>query len=591
MCGICGIYNFNKDRPISKEIMNNMNRALVHRGPDDEGIFLGEFIGIGHRRLSIIDIKGGKQPMSNEDNSIWVTYNGEIYNYRDLSEHLTKKGHKFRTKCDTEVVVHAFEEYGTECVRKFNGMFSFAVWDERNETLLLARDRLGIKPLYYAISGGDFIFASEIKAILQHPTVRAQVELNSVPEYLFCTSLLNSNSMFKGIYSVPPGHRLIFKNKTERLEKYWDIELDDIEVEDSSLERYEEQIYTLLEDSVRMRLMSDVPFGSLLSGGLDSSLVSVLATKHVSERLKTFAMEYSNNIRMNRLNSDTVYARLIADTFETDHIEFVFQPEEYHDVIEKVTWHMEKPVELTTPSLYLLYKNLKRYVTVVLSGEGADELFGGYFFFLRDAQTGQLKEFPWAPYFSEVSMLLESDIEEETNFTEKVKSSLDVLSNSFKTDDFLNKVLCLFIKIYLCEMLERQDKMSMAWSVEARVPFLDHRLVEYIVNIPSRYKVRDDSEKYILKESFRGFIPNEIIERKKKPFPFPIDPKSILTQKNIANELVQSGNSGIAHYFKKKETDDFFNNRNEFKGIDSLAIFRTSHAMIALELWHKAFGV
>ncbi|HDZ00170.1 MAG TPA: asparagine synthase (glutamine-hydrolyzing) [Nitrospirae bacterium] len=592
MCGICGIYNFNKNKPVSNNTLDNMNNALAHRGPDEAGLYIDAFIGLGHRRLSIIDIQNGKQPMSNENSTIWVTYNGEIYNHKELKDSLLKKGHEFKTDCDTEVIVHAFEEYGTESVLKFNGMFSFAIWDSKNETLFLARDRLGIKPLYYSVSNDYFIFASEIKAILQHPSVKAEVEINSIPEYLFCTSLLNGNTMFRNIYSVPAGHVIVFKNKTKEITKYWDIKLKNIQEDEFSFEQYKKQIYNLLEDSVRMRLMSDVPFGSLLSGGVDSSVISALAATYVSNnKLRTFSIEYSKNMELCRDNSDTKYAGMMAHTFQTDHKEFILQPEEYYDILGKVIWHTEKPIELTTPSLYLLHKNLKKHVTVVLTGEGADELFGGYFFFLKEAQTNQIKEFPWAPYFNEVSMLLSPDIEKETNFRENVKSTLYDLLNRFESDDFLNKVLYLFIKIYLLEMLERQDKTSMAWGVEARVPFLDHRIVEYIMNIPSKYKIRNGIEKYILRESFRNLVPSEVINRKKKPFPFPVDPKSIFKQKNIANDLIQSGNSGIAKYFNKKETDDFFNKKNKFKGLDNLAVFRTSYAMISLELWHKAFGV
>ena len=592
MCGICGIYNFNKDAPISKDTLNSMNDAILHRGPDDSGVYISEYIGLGHRRLSIIDLQHGKQPMSNEDHTIWVTYNGEIYNYQDLKKDLSKKGHIFKTNCDTEIIVHAYEEYNADCILRFNGMFAFGIWDNTNNTLFLARDRLGIKPLYYTISDGNFIFSSEIKSILQHPSTHAEVEISSIPEYFFCTSLLDSKTMFKNIFSLPAGYTLTFKNESKHIKKYWDLQPKNISEEQTSCENYQDHIFSLLDDSVRMRLMSDVPFGSLLSGGLDSSLISALAAKHVTGKLKTFSMEYSKNIPLSQSNLDTEYARRMAKKFNTDHQEFMYEEEEYFDCFQHVTWQMEKPIELTTPSLYLLHKNIKKYVTVVLSGEGADELFGGYFFFLDKAQKdNQLFEFPWAPYFEEVSMLLDTDIERETSFRENIKSSLRDLLNRYKTDDFLNSVLFLFIKIYLLEMLERQDKTSMAWGVETRVPFLDHRFVEYVANIPSKYKFNNGEEKYILKKSFRDFLPSEIIKRKKKPFPFPIDPRFLYKQKNLANDLIQSGNSKISIYFNKKQTNDFFNRRNNFKGIDSLAIFRTAHSMIALELWHKAFGV
>ena len=591
MCGICGIYNFGDGAPISDKILIDMNNALTHRGPDDSGVYIDKNIALAHRRLSIIDLENGRQPMANEDNTVWIIYNGEIYNFMELKKQLAEKGHIFKTNCDTEVIIHSYEEYGIDCILKFNGMFAFAVWDSREETLFLARDRLGIKPLYYTVSNGNFIFASEIKALLKHPFVKAEVEKGSIPEYLFCTSLLGSNTMFKNINTLPAGHTMVFKNGVKKVTEYWDLVLKNAEVDELSFNEYKELISSILEDSVRMRLMSDVPFGSLLSGGLDSSLISALATKHVKQKLKTFSMEYTKNLDMGGQNSDTKFADLMAKTFKTDHKEFIFEPEEYYGFHEKVTWHMEKPVELTAPSLYLLHNKLKKYVTVVLSGEGSDELFGGYFFFLQNAKDNRLREFPWAPYFDEVSMLLNKNIEKETGFRENVKSSLDRFLNKHNTDDFLNRVLYLFIKIYLLEMLERQDKTSMAWGIETRVPFLDHRLVELIVNIPSRYKIKDGSDKHILKESFRGFIPDEILDRKKKPFPFPIDPESVIRQRNEANRLVQSGKSRVASYFDKKKTDDFFHKRNSFKNIDNLAIFRTSYAMIALELWHKAFGI
>jgi asparagine synthase (glutamine-hydrolysing) len=591
MCGICGIYNFGNSAPVSDKILIDMNNALSHRGPDDSGIYINKNIAFAHRRLSIIDLENGRQPMANEDNTVWITYNGEIYNFMELKKQLAEKGHVFKTNCDTEVIIHSYEEYGTDCVLKFNGMFAFAVWDSREKILFLARDRLGIKPLYYTISNGNFVFASEIKALLRHPSVKTEVEKKSIPEYLFCTSLLGSNTMFKNISALPAGHMVLFKNGNNKVTQYWDLELKSAPVDELSFDQYKELIFSILDDSVRMRLMSDVPFGSLLSGGLDSSIISALATKHVKQELKTFSMEYSRNIEMGTQSLDTKFANLMAKVFKTDHREFIFRPEEYYGFHEKVTWHMEKPVELTTPSLYLLHNKLKKYVTVVLSGEGSDELFGGYFFFLQNAKDRRLREFPWAPYFDEVSMLLNGNIEKETGFRESVKYSLDSMLTKHNTEDFLNRVLYLFIKIYLLEMLERQDKTSMAWGVETRVPFLDHRFVELIVNIPSRYKIKDGSEKYILKESFRGFIPDEILDRKKKPFPFPVDLRSVISQRNDANRLIQSGKSRIADYFDKKRTDDFFHKRNNFKNIDNLAIFRTSYAMIALELWHKAFGV
>jgi asparagine synthase (glutamine-hydrolysing) len=589
MCGICGVYNFNKDKSVSERVLTEMSQVIAHRGPDDSGIYIDNFIGLGHRRLSIIDLQNGQQPMANENKTVWVTYNGEIYNFKALKKDLEQKGHKFVSNCDTEVIVHSYEEYGPDCIYKFNGMFAFAVWSQKTETLFLARDRLGIKPLYYSIVDGNLIFASEIKAILKHPAVKVEIEPGSIPEYLFCTALLNDNTMFKNIYTLPAGHMIVFKNKHKQMIQYWDIKLGNTELEPPSFLKSKEKTAMLMNDSVQMRLMSDVPFGSLLSGGLDSSLISALATKYANHRLSTFSMEFDKNSRLNTSNSDTIYARKMAEALQTIHKDYSYNPGDYYENMSNVTWHVEKPIELTTPSLFLLFRSLKKDVSVVLSGEGADELFGGYFFFLNGLPNRQLVEFPWAPYFKEVSMLLEPNIEKETRFKQKVKAVLFDMMNRFATDDHLNKVLYLFLKLYLLEMLERQDKTSMAWSVESRVPFLDHHLVEFVSNMPSQYKMKNDVEKYILKEVSRDILLEDIINRKKKPFPFPIDPKSIIEQKNNALELVQSGNSRISQYFDKKMIHDFFNKKNQFANIDNLAIFRTSYALIALDLWHKVF--
>jgi asparagine synthase (glutamine-hydrolysing) len=591
MCGICGIYNLDKATPVAEEILGRMTDALTHRGPDDRGIYLNGFIGLGHRRLSIIDLQSGRQPMTNEDGTVWTTYNGELYNFRELRSCLLKKGHVFKTNCDTEVIIHAYEEYGSDCVLKFNGMFAFAIWDIKSGVLFLARDRLGIKPLYYTVKAGSFIFGSEIKSLFEHPAVNIQVEPNSILEYLFCTSILNGKTMFRDIATLPAGHTMVVKNGIYEIIEYWDVKLEDCQNDTTPAEHFKERIFDLLNDSVRLRLMSDVPYGSLLSGGLDSSLISALASTNVDRPLKTFSIEFEENVRMNRSASDTEFANLMATAFHTEHREFILPGSDYTDIHEKVVRQIEKPVELTSPSLYLLHKNLKDYITVVLSGEGADELFGGYFFFLEEARANLLTEFPWAPYFDEISELINDDMKKETGFRENIIDSLNKLFNKFKTDDFINRVLYLFIKVYLLEMLERQDKASMAWGVETRVPFLDHRLVEYVANIPSRYKIKDDIEKYILKESFRNFIPSAVLDRKKKPFPFPVDPKSVVIQRNTANDLIQSGKSRISAYFDKRKTYDFFKKKNRFEKIDNLAIFRTSYAMIALEQWHKVFGV
>ncbi|MCW9033343.1 MAG: asparagine synthase (glutamine-hydrolyzing) [Rhodospirillales bacterium] len=591
MCGICGVFDMSSDKSVSRAVLGKMNETLSHRGPDDSGLYLDRSIGLGHRRLSVIDPGNGQQPFSNHDGTVWLSYNGEIYNHVELRQELVKKGHRFVTNCDTEVIVHAYEEYGRECVSKFNGMFSFALWDKKKNSLFIARDRLGIKPLYFGVYGSDFIFASEIKAILEHPAVSAEVELAAIPEYILCTSLLNSKTMFKNIHSVPPGNTMVIANGDIKKHCYWSMEHSSAGQRNTSFDVCCEEVQALLDSSIKMRVRSDVPFGTLLSGGLDSSLVSAMATRHIDGPLKTFSMGYHKNKELRPEGTDAYYAAQVASAYDTDHMELLFQSEDYFDVMKSVTWHVEKPVDLTSPSLFLLYKGVKPNVTVVTSGEGADELFAGYDFFLNNNQAEQLSEFPWAPYLAEVSTLLDPAIEKETGYQETVSTTLNKEMNALESDDGLNKQLYLFMKYYLVDMLERLDKTSMAWGVESRVPFLDHRLVEYVVNMPSSYKSKASDSKILLKNIATDMLPKGVVNRKKRPVPIPVDPMTLLKQRNRANELVQSGDSAIGGYFDKKNVDNFFKKKAQYASTDDLAIYRTSHTLIALDHWHRAFGV
>jgi asparagine synthase (glutamine-hydrolysing) len=591
MCGICGIFNMRKNAPIPEDVLRKMNARISHRGPDDCGTYIDRFIGFGHRRLSIIDVANGRQPLSNEDRTVWVAYNGEIYNFKKLRQELLRKGHCFRTECDTEVIVHAYEEYGLDCVSKFNGMFAFALWDRKKELFFLARDRVGIKPLYFGITGSWLVFASEIKAILEHPQVTAEADINAIAEYLLCTSLLDSKTMFRNIRSVPPATTIVIENGAVKEHRYWALEHDGVPHNGGSFEDCRDEVRRLLDSAVEMEAVSDVPLGTLLSGGLDSSLVSAMATKHIGGRLKTFSIGYGRSTTLRPDDTDPHYARLVAAAYGTEHTELLFQPDEYFDVMKSVTWHVEKPVELTSPSLFLLYRGVKPKATVVMSGEGADELFAGYYFFLERCGAELQTEFPWAPYLAEVSALLDPSIDKETRYAERIRSTLADELAALETEDETNKLLYLFLKYYLVEMLERLDKTSMAWGVESRVPFLDHRLVEFVVNMPSSYKLAADCEKRLLKSIGEDLLPEAIVKRKKRPVPIPVDPQTVFHERSRANELVQSAGSRIGCYFDKQKVDDFLRKRGQFASIDNLAIYRTSHALIALDSWHSAFRV
>lgn len=590
MCGICGVLDM-RDGPVSPEALARMAAQLSHRGPDDAGVHIDGAVGFGHRRLSVIDLAGGRQPLGNEDGTVWVTYNGEIYNYRELRPSLQRRGHRFATDCDTEIIVHAYEEDGIDCVAQFNGMFALALWDRTKRLLVLARDRLGIKPLYYGVFGNVFLFASEIKAILAHPAARSTVDHNGVADYLLCTSLLDGRTMFRGIRSLAPGGILALQDGELRLHIYWSMPRAAVRHAGTSLEESRDVVRGMLDAAVGAQVVSDVPLGTLLSGGLDSSLVSALAAGHVGGQLKTFAMGYDHADTLRHDDIDGAYAELVARAYHTDHTEFLFRSDEYRDVMSRVTWHVEKPVDLTAPSLFLLYREIKPNVTVVMSGEGADELFAGYSFFLDGCGAGTPAEFPWAPYLDEVAALLDPAFVARTQCRDRIRTTLSAEMASFESDDALNKLLYLFVKYYLVEMLERLDKTSMAWGVESRVPFLDHRLVEYVLDLPASYKAKPDSNKVVLRTLAADLLPAAVVMRRKRPVPIPVDPKSIWTERNRANALVQAPDSRIAGYFDRTKVDEFFRKKNQFAGTDNLAIFRTAHALVALDAWHRAFGV
>lgn len=586
MSGICGILNIDKNCINITHNILKMNHMLRHRGRDDFEIYTEEMIGLGYTGTLITDKENGSQPMCNEDGSIWIVYTGEIYNHRELRQNLKAKGHRFRSCSDTEVVLHCYEEYGARCPEKLNGMFAFGIWDIKKDRLLLVRDRLGIKPLYYSMVNGCLLFASEIKSILQFEGIDVSIELMSVPEYMYCTTLLSGKTMFKGIYSLEPASGIVVQHNEISHFRYWDLIIDDLA--EATQEYYEEKIDALLQESVRLQLMGETAVGSMLSGGLDSSLITAMVKENVGP-LPTFTMEYIDNHASGTGRHDIEAARIMADAFGTLHQEYLFHAADFYNSLEKTIYTVEKPVDLTTPSLMLMYQEIKKKVDVVFSGEGADELFGGYYFFMGDHTARPFSGMPWSPNYSETYSLLNQDVRESTHFVEQMEDMLVGIEQRNKGSDKLNQQLLLFIKFYLLEMLERQDKTSMAWGLEVRAPFLDHRLVELAANMPSIYKYRNGVEKYILKEIAANILPKSIVDRQKKPLPFPIDPRTLYERKNFALELTQSGGSHISQYFDKKKAKAFFEKKDGFEGMDNLAIFRTSYALIVLELWHKVF--
>lgn len=560
MCGIAGLINLTLSATEIWPILQRMTNMMIHRGPDDEGFFVSHGVGLGMRRLSIIDLAGGNQPIYNEDKSVVVVFNGEIYNYRDLREQLRQRGHTLRTASDTEVIVHLYEDFGEDCVHKLRGMFAFAVWDARRQRLFLARDRLGIKPLYYTQIGERLVFGSEIKAVLQHPGVEARPDQEGLSNFLSLRFVPAPQTMFAGIYALPPGHTLTCDPDGVKFQSYWDLSFASNRNVQESEDAYAEQLGELLRESVRIRLMSDVPFGSFLSGGIDSSTIVALMSEFLDEPVKTFSVGFEGD---GEALSELPYARLIAKKYQTDHHEIIVRPQDLIALFEKVVWHLDQPIaDDAALANYMLAELASRHVKMVLSGEGGDELFAGYARYAFERLSPLFQKIPelakslalsmtarvpglrrpkialyalcqsseatrlanWFPLFNSdmKSALLSDDLKAELNGT----STDHVFSQHLtRTDaaDPLNRMLYVDTKLWLADdLLARGDKMSMAAFVEARVPFLDHNLVEFAASLPPHLKVKRLTRKYLLKRICRAWLPDQIIYRKKQGFPIPI---------------------------------------------------------------------
>jgi asparagine synthase (glutamine-hydrolysing) len=564
MCGICGVYQYGSGEPVSEHLLYEMLHIIRHRGPDDDGVYLDKNLALGMRRLSIIDLASGKQPICNEDGSVVVVFNGEIYNYRELTEELRQRGHTFATASDTEVIVHLYEEFGEDCVHKLRGMFAFALWDVRRRRLFLARDRLGIKPLYYTQVGERLVFGSEIKAILQHSEVQARLDLEGLSNFLSFKYVPAPQTMFAGIFALPPGHVLACDRHGITVRSYWDLSFaqmaPDSQNGQGSEEDYAEQLETLLRESVNLHLMSDVPFGAFLSGGVDSSTIVALMSQFLNEPVKTFSVGFEGDAEA---YSELPYARLVAEQYETDHHEIFIRPHDLIDLTEKVIWHLDQPIaDQASLANYMVAELASRHVKMVLTGEGGDELFAGYARYAGEQLSLLFRSIPGPfrslalaasahipglrrPKIALYALCQTDEVTRLTNwfplFNREMKAAL--LSDGFKgmlngasadrvfaeqlarTDaiDPLSRMLYVDTKLWLPDdLLARGDKTSMAVSVEARVPLLDHKLVEFAASLPPHLKLRRLTRKYLLKKVSRAWLPSRIIDRKKEGFPMPV---------------------------------------------------------------------
>lgn len=568
MCGICGIISFNHT-DVNESILIRMRDEMQHRGPDAEGIFINKSkkVGFGFRRLAIIDLSpAANQPMCNQDQTIWIVFNGEIYNHLEIRKELEKLGYKYRTKSDTETIIYAYEQFGFDFIHKLNGMFAIAIWDERKKLFIAYRDRIGKKPFYYTFQNGQFIFASEIKSILKHTEVRKELNLNALSNYLTFLIPPSPETMFDGIKKLPAGHRLILNQTGElKIEEYYDVLNSENEKIETDEELIKNNILQLLRQSIKDRMISDVPFGVFLSGGIDSSTNVALMAELMDRPVDTFSVGYKDFKEFNEFN----YARKVAEIFKTNHHEILIDVKDALEFLPKLVYHQDEPLaDPVCIPLYFVSKLARENGTIVVQvGEGSDEEFAGYPWMLRELRLTKINNYIFKnmpsifnsifynlikKFWSEEGKLLELDylrrIKDRQeiywggaiNFTKEHKNKLLLksLNNSYdivkqvydkyrsksNVDDPLRQMIYLEFKNRLPELLlMRVDKMSMATSIEARVPFLDYRLVEYSFKIGSKIKIKNYITKYILKKSVEGIIPNEIIYRKKQGFAAPMN--------------------------------------------------------------------
>ncbi|PYT82456.1 MAG: asparagine synthase (glutamine-hydrolyzing) [Acidobacteria bacterium] len=559
MCGICGFYEYKTHKPASREILSDMLRVLHHRGPDDSGAHFDKDLALGMRRLSIIDLSGGKQPIRNEDGAIVTVFNGEIYNYRELREELESRGHTLATESDTEVIVHLYQDFGENCTHHLRGMFAFAVWDARGRRLFVARDRLGIKPLYFTEAGGALIFASEIKAILQHPAVKVELNVEALNNYLALKYVPSPQTIFTGISSLPPGCSLTCDSHGLRVRRYWDLSFANHRSRELPEEAYAEQLAALLRECVQQHLMSDVPFGAFLSGGVDSSTIVALMSQFLNEPVKTYSVGFAGE---GEAFSELSYARSVAKKFHTDHHEVIIRPWHLAELAEKVIWHLDQPLaEHATLANYMVAELAARDVKMVLTGEGGDELFAGYARYSGERLSPLFRAIPesvksvalaicsrlpgmrrqklalfalsqpdetsrfvnWFPLFNYEmrQSLLSAESKKSLSGYGADYVFAEHLSHTDAVDP-LSRMLYLDTKLWLPDLLlARGDKMSMAVSLEARVPLLDHKLVEFAATLPQNLKLRNLTRKYLLKKVAKPWLPPEILRRTKQGFPMP----------------------------------------------------------------------
>lgn len=614
MCGIFGIIN-KANGGLDRETFIRARDLLEHRGPDDSGFYGDDDVMLGHRRLSIIDISGGHQPMSSSNGSVWLIYNGEIYNYRELRNELIGKGHSFKSASDTEVILTLYQEEGVQGFERLNGIFAFAVWDKRNKEMHLVRDQMGVKPLYYAITSKGLVFSSEIKSILESGVITPELEADAMSEYLIFRDVAGERTMFRGIRRLLPGHRITIKGNQHEVYRYWNVVSDTCENFTGSFTEAVDELEELLSNSVKMQMVSDVPLGTFCSGGVDSSLVTAIASKYVSEPINTFSVGFEEEAF-----DESLYAKQVSEHCGTTHHELRLSNQEFASDLEQLIWHNDEPLHFpNSVHIYAVSRLARQYVTVVLTGEGADELFGGYpRYQIPSLLTGWNKvPAPARLMLGSVARVLGDHRVQKLENSRSLPKGWDVLLNSASSDaeqmriesnslhqaitpyrkalydatahhiDVLNRVSLLDQQTYLVSILNRQDKMSMATSIESRVPFLDPKIVRFANSLPPRYKQGRLDNKRVVKALALKYLPEEVIKRRKSGFGVP-----------LADWFRSDSGLGalIGEYLKDDLTNEIF-------GTGTLTSMYEQHrtkeqdysdtlwAALNLVLWKRAFRV
>jgi asparagine synthase (glutamine-hydrolysing) len=626
MCGICGAYNFGSREPVAKNTIEKMCQTLVHRGPDDLGTYLSGNIGLGHRRLSIIDLNTGQQPIFNEDKTIVIVFNGEIYNFLELRRHLESKGHTFYTKTDSEAIIHLYEEYGRDCVNHLRGMFAFAIWDEKNRKLLLARDRVGKKPLVYAMINGSFIFASEMKAILEWPGFKPSTNPEAIHYFVTYQYIPSPLTIFKEIQKLPPASVLECPaNGKIEVSRYWELDFrNKIKVNEAEAA---DLVREKLTEAVKMRLLSDVPLGAFLSGGLDSSIIVGLMSRLSSQPVKTFSIGFAEDDF-----SEVSYARLVAKHFNTQHQEFIVKPNAM-EILPKLIWHYNEPFgdSSALPSYYVA-RETKRFVTVALNGDGGDENFAGYLryranmlaarldflkpllanravkkmisslphhehqknllrafkrFALAMGETPARRNIAWHCIFDQQyqSQLYSESFKKTIAATDSYQY-LTAVFNGAKADNLLDQLLYTDIMTYLPEdLLVKMDIACMANSLEGRSPFLDHEFMELSASLPASFKLHGQQSKYILKKAFSAILPPEILKRGKMGFGVPIEKWFRRELKDYVRDILLSQRSLQRGYFRQEFIAQLIQQHSDGKMNHGYRLWN----LLSLELWHQVF--